>query len=518
MTDTRKKSFRQRPRPKIRTLMAAGILFLSAAAVPAGQTGNRLRASRPPGSTKISHRLQARMLSPARAGEPAAVWIYLRDKGRSAAALSRKKKEEIRRRLRPHCLWRRGKVRGPHDLVDVQDAPLHQGYIDKIVPEVERLRTVSRWLNALSAEITAAQLERLESCDFIVKIDLVTSFRRSVLPSPAVPEAQVKKAPQNLLLDYGSSFDQLDQMNVIPLHERGYSGESVVVCILDSGFRKSHEAFRQARIIAEWDFVNNDGDVAQDPGYPGDYPDSHGTGTWSALGGYKPGELIGPAYRASFILGKTESTLFEQPIEEDYWVAGMEWAEALGAEIVSSSLGYTDWYTFQDMDGKTAVTTIAANRATSLGVTVVNAAGNERQEPWGHIIAPADGLEVIAVGAVDRNGMLAPFSSPGPSSDGRIKPDVCARGLNTWIAGNNAEGEDIYRMGSGTSFATPLIAGAAALLLEIHRDWTPEQVSDALAKSGDRSFKPDNDYGWGVVDAELAASWDQKKRKKGAPR
>ena len=148
--------------------------------------------------------------------------------------------------------------------------------------------------------------------------------------------------------------------------------------MLDAGFRTSHEVFREARLIAQWDFVNNDGDVSQDLGDPNDYSDAHGTATWSILGGYRPGQLVGPAYGAEFLLAKTESEKFERPVEEDYWVAGIEWAESLGAEVVSSSLGYTDWYTFADMDGRTAVTTRAANRAAGLGVVVVNAAGNER--------------------------------------------------------------------------------------------------------------------------------------------
>ena len=148
-------------------------------------------------------------------------------------------------------------------------------------------------------------------------------------------------------------------------------------------------------------------------------------------------------------------------------------------------------------------------------MVVVNAAGNTRDDPWGHIIAPADGFDVIAIGAVDQTGRLASFSSPGPTADGRIKPDVCAMGVNNWVAGNSSDGTDVYRNGSGTSFATPLVAGVVALILEIHRDWTPAQVLEALRKSADHSISPNNNYGWGIIDAYLAATWNQKKVKKG---
>jgi hypothetical protein len=158
-------------------------------------------------------------------------------------------------------------------------------------------------------------------------------------------------------------------------------------------------------------------------------------------------------------------------------VAGIEWAESLGAEVVSSSLGYTDWYEFSDMDGQTAVTTRAANRATSLGVVVVNAAGNERDTGWGHIIAPADGFDVIACGAVDSLGQISSFSSPGPTYDGRIKPEVCALGVNNWLAGNREDGAMLTGAGRGPA-STPSSPGWPRSCLEIHRDWTPARYAE----------------------------------------
>lgn len=456
---------------------------------------------------KTSRRLQNRFLTLLDKNETLKIWIYFSDKGITSQSSLRRELAEVRRSLKKHCLWRRLKVRSQKNLVDVSDLPLFPPYIEKVKSLVKRIRTASRWLNALSAEANVSQILFLEKLEFVRKIDLVLSFRRDE-PLSALKGDPAGEDENNIIIPYGPSFSQLDQIDVLPLHQFGYSGKSVLVCMMDTGFRKTHEVFQHANVFGEWDFVNNDDDVQQDPLDPNDYSDSHGTATWSILGGYKPGELLGPAYGADFLLAKTESTRFEQPIEEDFWVAGLEWAEALGAEVVSSSLGYTDWYAYEDMNGEVAVTTIAANRAVSLGVVVVNAAGNARNDPWGHIIAPADGFDVIAVGAVDASGVIAPFSSPGPTYDGRIKPEVCALGVNNWLAANDPDGIEDYRRGSGTSFATPLVAGVAALLLEIHREWTPAQVRSSLLSTASRSLNPDNDYGWGIINATLAADLD----------
>ncbi len=457
-----------------------------------------------PAVDKISPRLETEIASPT-AGERRAVWVFLADKGMSSPSLVRAAIEERKHSLRPRCLSRRAKVRPPEALADFEDLAVFAPYADRVAALVPRVRTVSRWLNALSVEAGPEDIRSLAELPFVVRLEAVASFNRR--PEDNRPnEAAVPTSPE-IHLDrfYGPSRTQLEQINVPALHLQGASGRGVTVCLLDSGFRTSHPAFRFARLIAQWDFVNGDGSVSQNLGDPSDDPDSHGTGTWSVLGGFAPGRVIGPAFGADFILGKTETDRFERPIEEDHWVAGLEWAESLGADVVSSSLGYTDWYTFMDMDGRTAVTTRAADRAADLGVVVVNAAGNERNDSWGHIIAPADGFKVIAVGAVDSRGQISSFSSPGPTADGRIKPEVCAMGVGVWMAAANNSVMS-YRPASGTSFSAPLVAGVVALLLEAHPDWTPDDVRRALMSTADRRSNPDNDYGWGIVDALAAIS------------
>jgi serine protease AprX len=464
--------------------------------------------SAPPAAQNRAGKLSlalAQELASLPSGETRPVWVYLSDKGfdPDSPGLMKEILQDRAQSMRERCLHRRAKARPGQERVDFEDIAVFPAYTERIRAMVPRVRTVSRWLNALSVEAGLKEVEALASLGFVRRLEPVASFRRSEEAPPQF-EQPVSSVDGFFNRIYGPSRTQLEQLNVPSLHLMGYSGQGVVVCLLDVGFHKSHPVFKAARLLAEWDFVNGDGDVQQNLNDPQDYSDSHGTGTWSALGGFMPGQLIGPAFRADFILGKTETERFERPIEEDYWEAGIEWAESLGADVVSSSLGYTDWYTFKDLDGKTAVTTLAADRAAELGVVVVNAAGNERDDAWGHIIAPADGFKVIAVGAVSADGRIASFSSPGPTYDGRIKPEVCALGVSTWIAGLNADGSPKYGPGSGTSFATPLVAGVVALLLEAHPDWTPDDVRAALLATASRSTTPDNDYGWGIVNA-LAA-------------
>ncbi len=374
-------------------------------------------------------------------------------------------------------------------LVTVLDCGLDSGYVAAVAAHGGAIRTRSSWLNAVSVDASPESLQRIGALPFVAALTPVASGERE--------HAGLEDAEFNA----GASYLELDMLHVPELHAMGLRGEGVLVCVLDSGFELDHEALRHVEVRGQRDFVFDDEDTSYDPTTDLPTQSSHGTAVLSAIAGFSPGRLIGPAYRAEYLLGKTERIGSERPIEEDYWCVGVEWAEARGADVVTSSLTYRDWYRWSDLDGRTAVATRAANLAFERGLLIVNSIGNEGPRE-GSIGAPADAPGAISVGAVNGIGNLAGFSSIGPTYDRRVKPDVVAPGVAIVTARARTGGE--YSRLNGTSFSTPLIAGCVALILEAHRDWGPEMVREALTMSANRAERPDNRFGWGIVNARDA--------------
>lgn len=379
------------------------------------------------------------------------------------------------------------------------DKPVNSIYLEDLERRGVNIVHASRWLNAASAILDSVQLGEVRGLSYVLGTAMVSSYSR---PRDFGASGDSHAPPKFSGLNYGPSFAQNDLIKTDSLHNIGLSGEGILIGIMDTGFDTSHAAFSQmrvnGRIVATFDFINGDSDVVDAP----DIQRTHGTEVLSVLGGYDPGFLIGPAYNSSYVLAKTELVYQEIQAEEDNWVAAAEWMESLGVDIISSSLGYIDWYDTTQLDGQTALITRAANTAVSLGVIVVNAAGNEAQTSWRKIIPPADGDSVIAAGAVNSAGVIASFSSLGPTADGRIKPDFCALGLSVYLA-NWGGG---YGFGSGTSFATPLIAGGIALLLEGRQNWTIGDILTNMKAASSRRYLPNNTYGWGIPDFYAAYS------------
>jgi PKD repeat protein len=437
-------------------------------------------------------------------GETVKAWVFFNDKGiynknefdQLASAIS----------LSDHLKHRRGKV--GVESPTFADMAVNSTYINDIVALGGRLRRVSRWLNAASFELPKAQLNNIGRSSFVNKIQPVAIYTNErVSETDSESPQQYNKPLDAYGLSYGSSYNQLQMINVPALHAMGYKGQDVIVAMLDTGYRKSHQAFSQifaeGRMLAEHDFIFDD-DNTQNEAADTVVQHNHGTYTWSTLGGSYSGKLYGPAYGASFLLAKTEDTRSETQVEEDNWVAALEWADSFGADVISSSLAYSDWYIYPDFNGATAVTTLAANTAAGLGIIVCNAMGNSGPAT-ATLDAPADAYNILACGAVDVSQNIASFSSRGPTYDGRTKPEVCAMGVSTYCAA--ASTDNVYAYVSGTSLSTPLVAGAAALLLSTNPDLTPFQIRDILMETASRAASPDNNYGWGIIDVLKAYNW-----------
>jgi hypothetical protein len=370
------------------------------------------------------------------------------------------------------------------------------------LPYITKLRHLSKWLNAVSCEVNKSELSVIADLSFVKKIDIVRKGKNiyEIADKPSILEI---KSNSKYTLNYGASLTQLEQINVPFVHDLGYSGAGITICVLDAGFNNlEHQTFSSINIIDQWDFVNDDDNVddENDMG-SGD----HGTMTLSTIGGFYEGQLIGPAFGANYLLAKTENTESETQVEEDNWVAGAEWAEALGADITSTSLGYITFddgsgYSPSELDGNTAVITIAADIAASLGMLVVNSAGNEGSGVT-TIGAPADGDSVLAVGAVYGDDSRVSFSSMGPTGDGRIKPEVMAMGSDVYVADPYG---NYYTSASGTSFSCPLTAGAAALLWQMVPGASNMEIFEALKMSANNASNPNNEYGWGIIDIYAA--------------
>jgi hypothetical protein len=457
-----------------------------------------------PDRSKMSASL-ARKAANADTGEEGVFWVFFSEKGYRNDSERKAMLQEARKRISERSLNRRAMRCGGRPSVDELDIAVYPEYVNAVCGSGVEHRATSRWLNAISVRCTYRRLSELSAFSFVTELREIHPTQKRTIVEPIDALHPFSTSPFDST-EYGLTYDQLKQINVPAVHDLGYDGSGILVCMLDTGYERTHPAIAAQVVEAEWDFINDDGDTSYDPEQDDPRQPFHGSITMCTVGGYEPDTYIAPAYNSHFILAKTEDTEDERPIEEDWWVEGIEWGDELGADVASSSLGYTDWYEFEDLDGNTAVTTIAADIAAMKGIVVVTAAGNERGSSWNHIICPADGDSVIAAGAVDSLGFLASFSSPGPTYDDRIKPEVCARGVGTYCA--YPFDNSSYIQASGTSLSTPLVAGAVALILQAHPCWSPLEVRQALMETADNAGSPDNNYGWGIIDVLAAINWN----------
>lgn len=407
--------------------------------------------------------------------------------------------------------------------LDYKDIPVSKNYLDIISSMGLKLHCTSRWMNtALFKSLEPTEIFTLQALPFVENVKIVKN--------PVGKGNHSDKFSTELLSDYVNPYlNALLMVKGDIVHNSGYQGWGKLIAVLDGGFIDLDKlpAFenlsRRNGIISTYNFVENNnyvydfhihgsdimcilaGDYAEN--VMGREPTFHG--------------IIGTGLEADYLLLRTEDTFSEYPAEEDFWAAGAEYADSAGCDIITSSLGYYQFddssmdYKFSDMDGRTAFVTMAAEAAFSRGIVVVNSAGNERLESWGHIIAPSDGENVISVGAVDYNEHITTFSSPGPSSEGRIKPDVVAQGVYLPVQTMVDEGSYIVPtigfVCCGTSFSCPIVSGMIACLMQVVPQAKASEIVSVIREASDRYDSPDNDYGYGIPDMVKAVEILQRK-------
>jgi len=462
-------------------------------------------------------KLDPRLLPALSAGEadPVSAWVTFSDKGETGPSDLARRFAEAEAALDPHARARRERA-GVTPLVDYLDLPVHPPYLESLQALGLSPYGTSRWFNRVAVRATGEQLAALAGLSCVARLAPV----ERAIPmryEPVGPTAGARAAePTSVLaataLAYGLTAPQLTQIGAPALHDSGYTGAGVRICMLDNGFNyhATHPALMNADILARRDFVRgveDPTDLAHNSWF------SHGTNTFSCIAGNQPGRYIGAAPGATFLLGRTEYNPTETPVEMVYWGMGAEWADSAGADIISSSLGYWMFpdsagqdYAYSDMDGHTTIVSRAAQIAASKGILVVSSVGNEGNKTWHYLIAPSDvdGDSLIAAGAVNSSGTPADFSSYGPSADGRVKPDLAARGVSTWFAQAADTG---YVQDSGTSFSCPLIAGLAACLMQARPAWPPTLIIRGLRLTASQATAPDNRVGYGIPDGAAALRW-----------
>ncbi len=311
---------------------------------------------------------------------------------------------------------------------------------------------------------------------------------------------------QTGVFDYGNALNQIAMIKMDELHNLGYTGKGITIGVLDGGFANTNiingfdSLFLQNRILGTFDAAEKGNDVFAST------MNGHGTSVLSVMGANRPGLIVGSAPHASYWLIRTEVTGQESRIEEYQWSIGAAFADSVGVDVINSSLGYTEFdnslynYTYEMMDGNTAVVTRAADIAVSKGILVVNSAGNEGSSQWKYIGAPADGDSVLTVGATNYKGYWASFSSWGPTFDGRIKPDVSAQGSGTWLLMSTGTAQG----GNGTSFSSPLIAGSMACLMQALPNYSPMKLIKLIRSTSSYSSNPNDTLGYGIPNFKLA--------------
>ena len=386
-------------------------------------------------------------------------------------------------------------------IIDETDLPVNPEYVSGLAELDIQVYHTSKWFNGVLIQEDQSRIFDVQSLSYVSKVEYVAPDKKLQELSKS---GRIRPFLSRLKTAKETSA-QNEMLSIDEMHGLNYKGQGMVVAVFDGGFESVDEAeafshiFEEERMLATYDFVTNSGSVYQF--------DDHGTRVFSAIGAFDASNFIGTAYEASFILCVTEDVSSEYRIEEYNWLFAAEFADSIGVDVINTSLGFNLFddesmdYDFDDLDGKTAVITRASNMAGEKGMLLVASVGNEGNNSWGTITPPADSQYVLAVGSVNQDAEVSSFSSTGPSTDERIKPDVVALGSSVSLIGSSGN----VVTSSGTSFASPLVAGLATGIWQANPTLTNQEVIDAIRMSGSKAQSPDNSFGYGIPDFLSAA-------------
>lgn len=447
--------------------------------------------------------------------------IYFTDKGANISLQDTAIRNGILSKLNQKAIDRRIKTLGVNYL-DSFDIPIYSKYRDSILKTPAKLLVQSNWFNYIVVNCDTCKVDSIKKLSFVRKIELADSKLQAMGCTETMEEEDLNLYDDrgNLIYEngaysYGKSYTQNKLVNSVDFHKIGVNGENITMGFIDTGFKwRGHEALFKANVIGEYDFVSNDS-LTYNQYIDHTQQENHGTQTLSTVVGFRQDTLIGIASKAKCYLAKTENLFYERHIEEDNYIASVEWLESNGVDIITSSVGYFNFdgqgsnYSFEDLTGNKLLISQSLNIATAKGVVCVTSAGNSGGDPR-TLIAPADADSVFAIGSIKKDGdTLSRRSSRGPINSPMIKPNFVAQGEDVITV--NPGKWDAYSSVAGTSFSAPSFAGGIALLLSVHPHLKPWEVRKYLEQASELPDNPNFMKGYGRVDfykaAKLAGSF-----------
>ena len=436
-------------------------------------------------------------------------WVYLKDKPSQATFLATPltmlSQRALDRRTRQNIV------------LDSKDVPLEASYYTQIKNAVGiTVLAKSKWLNAIHVQGTQNNINNLKTnYSFVDKVEFAN--RALNAKSSRVISAQKKQKKYTVAatdINYGSATNQVEMLKGDYLHEQGFTGSGMHIAVIDGGFANVNtlDAFKKIRdnnqILGGYDYVKRNADFYVKDFSNGNIVNTHGTKVLSTIAGNLTNQYVGTAPDASYYLFITEDVFNEVPLEESLWVEAAERSDSLGVDVINTSLGYSVYfdetkynYSYADMNGTTAFISKGAAIGVSRGMIIVTSAGNEGNDPWKYMNAPADVATVFTVGAVNASRVIAPFSSFGPTSDGRVKPDVLAQGQSAVVINHLTSAP---QTGNGTSYSSPIMTGVVACFWQAFPNATNTEIMQRIRESADRYSNPHEQYGYGIPNFETA--------------